>query len=178
VLFVAAIFSLQLVDRSFGPVLPLYLAETGVPGLRIPFMTGVVFTIAAAFAAAGNQGSGWMLDRAAPGRLVPLLSIVGAAAAFAFWWIVPMPALFVSAAVLGFAIGGATTAIYTTAGRAAPADRKGVTFGYLQSAYLWGLAVSPVLAGVIGSFDMKAVFLADAIGLVALAIVVAQRMTT
>jgi MFS family permease len=53
-LFVAMIFSLQMVDRSFGPVLPLYLREIGTPPAQVPVVAGLVFTVAAGAAAVGN----------------------------------------------------------------------------------------------------------------------------
>ena len=52
------------------------------------------------------------------------------------------------AAVFGFGLGVATTCTYTAASQAVGADARGVAFGYLTSAYLIGLAVSPVLAGL------------------------------
>ncbi len=62
-LFMGAIFALQLVDRSFGPVLPLYLRDIGTAASRVPFLSGVIFATAAAAAAIGNQSSGWLLRR-------------------------------------------------------------------------------------------------------------------
>ena len=84
--------------------------------------------------------------------------------------------LIATAVVFGLGIGLATTAIYTEAGRAIPLALRGLTFGYLQMAYLVGLAVSPVIAGLIGAISMRAVFYADAIGLIIAAWVVRSRM--
>ena len=81
------------------------------------------------------------------------------------------------AVVFGLGIGVATTAIYATATNAVPAADRGVAFGYLTTAYLVGLAISPVLAGFIGSLSMRAVFLADAVGLGVIAWEVRRRMT-
>ena len=47
VLMVVVIFGLQFVDRSFGPVLPLYVGELGTPPAQIPLVSGVLFSIAA-----------------------------------------------------------------------------------------------------------------------------------
>ena len=46
-LALVVIFGLQTVDRSFGPVLPLYVAQVGVPVARIPIVTGVLFSLGA-----------------------------------------------------------------------------------------------------------------------------------
>jgi MFS family permease len=52
-----------------------------------------------------------------------------------------------------------------------------VAFGYLTSAYLIGLAVSPVVAGFIGAESMRAVFFADAVGLAVVAWFVRRGMS-
>ena len=80
------------------------------------------------------------------------------------------------AAILGFGIGVATTAVYTSASRAVSGADRGLAFGYLTRAYLTGLAVSPILAGLIGSRSMRTVFLADAAGLVAIAWIAGRRI--
>ncbi len=47
VLLMGVIFGLQLVDRSFGPVLPLYLEQLGVPQARVALAAGVLFSAGA-----------------------------------------------------------------------------------------------------------------------------------
>ena len=49
------IFGLQLVDRSFGPVLPLHLGELGYCAEDVPVVAGVLFSVLALTAALGNQ---------------------------------------------------------------------------------------------------------------------------
>jgi hypothetical protein len=44
-----------------------------------------------------------------------------------------------------------------------------VAFGYSTTASLTGLALSPVVAGALGSFSIRSVFMADAVGLAAVA---------
>jgi MFS family permease len=65
----------------------------------------------------------------------------------------------------GFAIGVATTSIYTAATQSVPSEARSSMLAYLTSAYLVGLAASPVAAGLVGAQSMRAVFLLDAAGL-------------
>jgi MFS family permease len=176
VLFVGTIFALQLVDRSFGPVLPLYLGEIGMRSTRVPMMTGVIFTVAAATAAVGNQFITRLLAWRRARVLVPIAALLSAAASVVFGLGPAEAVLIATAVVFGLGVGVGTTAIYTVAGQSAESGVRGVVFGYLQMAYLIGLAVSPVVAGLIGSISMRAVFFADAAGLAALALVVRSRM--
>jgi MFS family permease len=176
-LFLMTVFVLQLVDRSFGPILPLYLQEVGLATEDAPFVAGVIFTMTAAAAAVGNQLTGRFLRGVSAGGLVPIMAGLGAVAALVFGIAPPLAVLVATAVLFGFAMGVATTAIYTVASEAVPPASRGVAFGYLTTAYLGGLAVSPMAAGLLGSLSMRAVFLADAIGLGVLAWHVRRRMT-
>ena len=89
----------------------------------------------------------------------------------------PTGVLIVTAAVMGLGLGVATTAVYTAATHAVAPSARTVAFGYLSTAYLAGLAVSPMLAGFVGSLSVRAVFLVDAIGLGLLAWIVQKRMS-
>ena len=177
VLLMFTVFGLQLVDRSLGPILPLYLGEVGVDATRVPLLAGILFTVVAAAAAVGNQVSPPWLRRRSAADLVPMMAGIGAIAALVFGWSAPLPVLLVVGAVFGFTLGVATTCTYTAATHSLPIASRGVAFGYLTSAYLIGLAVSPVLAGLIGAQSMRAVFFADAAALAAMAWAVRRGMT-
>jgi MFS family permease len=176
VLFLSTVFVLQLVDRSFGPILPLYLMETGASADAVPFLSGVIFTTGAASAAAGNQISGWLLSRVPAARLVPAMAGLAALAAFVFGFTAPIAGLILAAIVLGLGMGVATTSTYTATTQSVPVAARSVALGYLTTAYLVGLAASPVIAGLVGSLSMRSVFYADAIGLGVLAWVIRTKM--
>ena len=175
-LLMGTVFALQLVDRSLGPILPLYLREIGFGMDTVALLAGTLFTTTAASAAGGNQASRWLLARWRAAVLIPVMAALAAGAALVFSLSPPWLVLLCMAAIFGFAIGVATTCTYTAATQTLPASSRGVAFGYLTSAYLVGLAVSPVLSGLIGAQSMRAVFVADAAGLAVLAWVVKRGM--
>jgi DHA1 family multidrug resistance protein-like MFS transporter len=175
-LFMATVFCLQLVDRSFGPILPLYLREAGAGVTVIPFLAGVIFTTMAGMAALGNQVSGWLLRRWPPSLLVPAAAALAGCGTFIFGTGAPTTVLIAIAGVMGLGLGVATTAVYTAATHAVAPSARTVAFGYLTTAYLAGLAVSPMIAGVVGAVSVRAVFLIDAMGLGVLAWIVQKRM--
>lgn len=168
-LFLVVIFSLQMVDRSFGPVLPLYLREIGTAVSRVPAVAGVVFTIGAGSAAFGNYMCARLLERIAAPQLVMGAAAMASVAVLVFAlgpvWIL----MVIAASFFGLGIGVAFTTIYTVAGQRVPEHSRGVAFGYLTTASLTGLALSPVVAGALGSFSIRSVFMADAVGLAAVA---------
>lgn len=174
--FLGTIFALQMVDRSFGPVLPLYLREVGVSPDQVPVLAGLVFTVAAGSGAVGNQLCNWLLRRVtgpslimAGAALAGLSSVVFSLGPSATW-------LVVAAAPFGAGLGVAFTTMYTIAGQRVPAESRGVAFGYLTTASLSGLALSPVVSGLLGAVTMRGVFVADAVGLGVLVWVIGRRM--
>ena len=78
------IFGLQLVDRSFGPVLPLYLGELGYAPDRVPIMAGILFSILAFTGALGNQLSSRLLRRHSPRVVIAWAVLTGASALAVF----------------------------------------------------------------------------------------------
>lgn len=175
-MFLGTIFALQMVDRSFGPVLPLYLREIGLASGRVPVVTGLIFSVAAGAGALGNQTCQWLLRRMPARRLVTMGTGVAAISALVFAWGPTVPLLLVAAASFGAGLGVSFTTIYTTAGQRVPAGSRGVAFGYLTTASLTGLALSPVLSGLLGAVTMRGIFVVDAIGLSLVAWGVRRRM--
>ncbi len=160
-LALAVIFGLQTVDRSFGPVLPLYVAQVGVPVGRIPIVTGVLFSLGAIAAAFGHHLAGRLMSRR-PARTVIVTGTLLAATAVAA--IILAPSLWlVGAAMLlfGVSVGVSTTTIYAVAGSSLPPDAHATGFGIMTTASLMGLAVSPIVAGFIGGTGLRMVFVAD-----------------
>lgn len=170
------IFGLQTVDRSFGPVLPLYVAQLGVEGGRIPIVSGVLFSLAAFSAALGAYLAGRLLSHQ-PARRVIVVGTIAAAVAMAA--IVVSPSLWLvggAMVVVGAAIGTATTTAYAVAGSHLPSDAHATGFGLMTTANLMGLAISPVAAGFIGGTGLRIVFVTDVVLLVMLGALVARKL--
>jgi MFS family permease len=161
VLALAVIFGFQTVDRSFGPVLPLYVAQVGVPMSRVPIITGILFSLGAMAAALGHHLAGRLMSRR-PARTVIVAGALLAATAVGV--IVMAPSLWMVAAAMplfGVSIGVSTTTIYAVAGSSLPPDAHATGFGVMTTASLLGLAVSPVIAGFIGGNGLRLVVIAD-----------------
>jgi MFS family permease len=139
-------------------------------------VSGALFSVAACFAAIGHGVAGTLLRRFPPRALIPAVS-VATAAAIAGLVLAPSVWMFVIAlACGGFGIGIGMTAAYSVAGALLPPDAHATGFGLMTTASLVGLAVSPVVAGLLGGADLTVVFVADAVILAVLAGVVWRRM--
>jgi DHA1 family multidrug resistance protein-like MFS transporter len=172
VLMAVVIFGLQFVDRSFGPVLPLYIGELGTAAARIPLVSGILFSIAAGAGAIGHHVCARLLQRRTATELIAAASAVAAAAALGYLAARDARWLFLATPLFGLAIGVGTTAAYTAAAAVIPANVRGTGFGLLTTASLIGLAVSPVVSGLLAATSIRAVFALDVVALIALAIAV------
>ena len=177
ILMMGVIFGLQFVDRSFGPVLPLYVEQVGVTHARVPLVSGALFSIMAFTGALGHHFCGKLLRRYSSRMVIS----GGAALAAAGSGLLGLSGLFwvmVTASVLlGIGIGAAMTASFSAAGSVIPPGSHGAGFGVLTSASLVGMASSPFIAGLHGGTSIRIVFFVDIAMMALLAAVVYRTMT-
>lgn len=176
ILLMAVVFGLQFVDRSFGPILPLYVTELGTPRDRVALVSGVLFSIAAGAGAIGHHFCGRLLKRLTARAVIAGSVSIGAAGALIYVLAGNTWLLVLGTPIFGIAIGVATTAAYTAASSVMPGTARGAGFGLLTTASLTGLALSPIVSGILGATSIRAVFVLDVIALGALALFVSRLM--
>jgi DHA1 family multidrug resistance protein-like MFS transporter len=175
-LLVAVIFGIHFVDRSIGPILPLYLEELGMTRGDVPIAAGIIYSIAACSGAAGHHAAGSLLRRVSARTVISGAAAISAVGAMLLSlgssaWLAGA-----AAAPFGVGIGASLTAAYTAAGSVIPHGVRATGFGMLSSASLAGLAASPVVAGFLGATSMRGVFVLDVVVLGLLAVVVRHVM--
>ncbi len=175
-LLMAVIFGFQFVDRSLGPVVPLHLAALGVSDARVAITSGLIFTVLACTAALGHHWCAGLLDRWGGRRTLARASLVAAAGAVLMAMAAETWLFTAAVAAFGLGIGVAMTAAYTSAAGAIPESVRATGFGFLTSASLIGMAVSPMVAGLIAHAGIRFVFLVDAVMLVAFGVGVQRVM--
>ena len=175
ILLMAVIFGIQFVDRSFGPILPLYIEHVGVTSNRVPLVAGALFSIMAGTGALGHHFCGRLLTRLSTRAVVAGGAAVAALGCALLGATGNLPAMMAASACVGVGIGAAMTAAYTAAGAVIPSGAHGTGFGVLTSASLTGMAVSPVVAGFLGATGIRAVFIVD-VGLMGMLAVFVLRV--
>jgi DHA1 family multidrug resistance protein-like MFS transporter len=175
-LLMFVVFSIQFVDRSFGPILPLFVEQLGVGPARVPVVAGTLFSIAAVAGALGHHFCARLLGRLSPRVVITAGSAAACAGTTAIAVADTVWVLGGATMVFGGGIGVAITAAYSAAASLIPAGVHGTGFGVLTSASLVGMAVSPVLAGLLGSASIRSVFIVDATAMAILALLVYKRM--
>jgi MFS family permease len=170
------IFLLQVVDRSFGPVLLLHVTQVGYLSSQASLLVGGLFSILAVSSVTGYQLAAALLKRTTA-RAVIVAAVLAAASSLATFAMVESAwLLMLSIACFGLAAGTALTTAFTAAGSVVPRHAHGVGFGFLTGASLIGSAVSPVLSGLLAARSIRVVFLAGAAVLMLLVLVVRRVM--
>lgn len=175
-LLMMVIFGLQLVDKSFGPVLVLFLNQLGYDREQSAVLAGVLFSVLAVCGAFGNQLAATLLKRMTP-RAVIDGAVLCAAGALALVAVGGRAWLLIGAiGIFGASVGTAMTAAFSAAGSVIPRHVHGASFGFLSSASLIGFAVSPILSGIIAARSIRAVYVSGVVALVVLAVIVRRVM--
>lgn len=165
------VYLVQFVDRSLPPILPLYLGQIDTPTAQLATISGLV--VASGAVAAGTSATLYgRLVR--PGRTAALLAIalaggmlcVGPIGLAGRW-----EQVLVLRLMMGLLAGGSLAMGYTLGTSLVPAERTGLALGVLSSAAMFGSASAPFLAGIVGRFNLRAVFAVD-VACYALAILV------
>ena len=175
-LLMAVIFGLQLVDKSFGPILLLHLGEIGFSPADAAVLAGLLFSLLACAGAGGNQLAAMLLKRMTPRALLDLAVLTSAAALAAFALRAEAWVMLAAMSLFGIGIGVAVTTAFTAAGSVVPQHAHSAGFGFLGSASLIGFAISPILAGMIAGRSIQAVFFAGVAVLLVMAVIVRRLM--
>ena len=78
-LLLGVVFGIQFVDRSVGPILPLYLEQIGITRPPVPVAAGLLFSVTALAASLGHHFCGRLLKRFSA-RVVISVAAAGAGA--------------------------------------------------------------------------------------------------
>ena len=134
----------------------------------MPFVAGVLFSIAAGAAALGN----YVVRPAAAtaprrGRVIAGSAAAAAVGALLYAVAPTRPGCCRRDTALRRRDGrGDDGGLHAPRARVIPATARGASFGLLSTASLAGLAVSPIVSGFLGATSIRAVFLLDAVALV------------
>ncbi len=177
IVLMVVIFGLQFVDRSFGPVLPLYV-EQRFAAEQVSVVSGVLFSVLAFAGAAGNHVAVALLKRMSARAIIAVASLLAGAALSVFAVIdrPPLAALIAAMTLCGICIGAGSTAAYTAAGTVIPRSVHTTGFSLLTSASLAGLAISPIASGFVAARSLRAVFMSGVALLLVLAVAVRRLM--
>jgi len=158
----AVLLLIQAIDVSFQPVLPLYVHLLGVPEENVASIAGLITSLAAVAGAISATVIG-RLSRFGPRQVLIGTLIAGAVTCWPLALVNSSLQLLVFRVLLGLVAGGTMTVALTLGGLAMPREVQGAGFGLLSAATLLGGAFSPLAAGALATFNLRWVFVADAL---------------
>ena len=158
-----AIFGINFIDRSFGPLLALYVLWLGAPAAATATIAGLIISSGAIAAAiSANLAARW----AAPERVRRLLLLsLGAGVVLCLpialateWW-----QLLLFRPLLALFAGGSLTLAFTFGSLSFPRDGRATAFSVLSSAALLGTALSAPVSGLLAQISLRAIWGFDAL---------------
>lgn len=158
------IVALQFIDRSFGPLLPLYVLSIGAPAAQIGTITGLVMLSGSLAGSIAAGLAGRVSTRRAPYPLLLGALVAGAVCCGLIAFVGHWAQLLALRLLLGLLAGGALTLAYAVGGRLLPDGVRTAAFGALAGAGQLGSAVAPILAGALARWaSLGGIFLLDAV---------------
>src|SRR2546427_11107353 len=157
------LFFVNMADRTFGPITPLFLEELGTPRAGLEMVAGILISAAAfgeAFSAwlSGKLASRVSLRRLITGRLV--LSILV---------LIPMVVVHsttqfsILRVVLALLAGGTLTLALSAAHHVIPGEHRGTGFALLSGTSTFGGAAGPIISGAIAGFSIRSIFIVNSV---------------
>jgi DHA1 family multidrug resistance protein-like MFS transporter len=159
----AILFLAQFVDRSFGPILPLYVAGLGTPPDQVASYSGTIISLAAVGTGLSAAVLGHLAVRLPIRRLLLVTLLAGALLCFPMALVRTPFELLIARALLGLFAGGTLTLAYSLANQIIPPEAKGAAFGVLSSTALLGSASSPLATGALARLDLRTIFVVDSV---------------
>lgn len=170
------LFLINFLDRSFFLIVPLYLTSLKAGGNAVEAATGIVLSAEALAAAASSYMFGRACARASPMRLLRWSLLGGTLLALPMGLCRGVLSFAIMLVLLGLAVGGAATLVYTIAGELIPDGVRASSYATLSSIALLGGALGPSLAGLLSAVDPRAPLLASGLVYLGLTLRVSTQM--
>jgi len=157
------LFFVNMADRTFGPIIPLFLEELGSPRAGLEMVAGILIS-AAAF---GEAFSSWLSGRLA--SKISLRRLIIGRLILSIFVLLPMIAVRTVGefsflrVLLALLAGGTLTLALTAAHHVIPSEHRGAGFALLSGTSMAGGAAGPIIAGAIAGVSLRGIFVANSV---------------
>jgi len=154
------LFFINMADRTFGLTVPLFLEELGTTAA---WVAGAVISAATFGEAIAAWMSGKLASRITLRRLISARLIMSIAVLVPMVFARSTAEFSVLRVLLALLAGGTLTLTVTAASDVIPEEYRGTGFALLQSTSMLGGAAGPLVAGALGGWSIRSVFVFNAI---------------
>src|SRR5215467_8001477 len=152
------LFFVNMADRTFGPIIPLFLEELGSPRAGLEMVAGILISAAAFGEAFSSWLSGRLASKISLRRLIIGRLILSIAVLLPMIAVRTTEGFSVLRILLALLAGGTLTLALSAAHHVIPGEHRGTGFALLSGTSMAGGAAGPILAGVIAGFSIRGVF--------------------
>jgi len=157
--------SVQFVERTFGPLIPLYVQELHAPARFLATIAGGVVTLGSLAAAIAATAVGRLSRTRNPRNLLLITLAAGCIVLIPITFVQQWWQLLLLRPMLDIFIGGNTTLTYAIAARVLPMQWKLTAFGLLGGLAMIGGAAAPFVSGAVTdvTHNLRTIFGMDAV---------------
>jgi DHA1 family multidrug resistance protein-like MFS transporter len=155
---ISIMFSVNFVERSFGPIIPLYVLRLGTSMENAAKVSGLIVSLGLLAEAVSATIMGNRLRKVPARRLLLWRLTGGFLACLPMGLVWATSQLMVLRLTLGLLAGGCMVVVYTLGSQIIPAETRATSFSFLSSAGLLGAALGPIVAGLLTHLNLRAVF--------------------
>lgn len=156
------LFITQYVDRGFGPIVPLFVAQID-PTLPVASTAGLVFSAGLFVAAIAASQIGGLVNRFEVRQMLPVCAAVGVIGTLPLIFFGKLWLMVLVQVLMGFSAGTIVTLSYAAVARIVPDGSRATAFGFMGSAVSLASALGPIGSGALAAFTLHTVYLVDAI---------------
>ena len=157
-IMVAVMFLVSFVERSFSPVVPLYILTLGTGIDNAARTAGTIISLGLFAEAVSATVLGSRLRKAPPRALLLWRLAGGALLCVPMGLVWATPQLLALRIALGLLAGGCMVVVYTLGSQIIPAETRATSFSFLASAALLGGATGPTIAGLLTHLSIRTIF--------------------
>jgi len=157
------LFLVTTIDRSFAPVIPLFVADYRTDPLEAARLSGIILSLAAFAESFAAWYSGKKMTRSEPKRFLLVRLGAGSVICIGIGFAASVMQLTGLRVLLALLAGGTLTVAYTLASRVIPHGHRAAAFGLLSSFGMMGGAVGPLLGGLSVLINLQTVFFFDGV---------------
>ena len=155
---IAVLFFVNFVERSFAPVIPLYILNLGTALGNAARTAGLIISLGLLAEAVSATTLGHRMKKGSVRQLLLWRLSAGAIICVPMGLVWATAQLLVLRLALGLLAGGCMVVIYTLGSRVIPQETRATSFSFLASAGLLGAAIGPVVAGALTHVSIRAIF--------------------
>ena len=159
----AVLFLITVIDRSFSPVIPLFVVALVKSPLQAARSAGLIISVASVAESFAAWYSGRRIATVPPKQFLLTRLVSGGIVCTVLIFAASVNHLFTLRVLLALLAGGTLTIAYTLASQVIPEGDRATAFGLLSSCSMFGGAIGPLLGGVLSSINIRGVFVANAL---------------